>query len=356
MYYYTLKYAKIPNTFLAVLNYLLMLTVLAYVCVYSIWLQKGYQEFDNVVGASTLKVKGSARAKGGLFFDDKDLVFPARAASGELFITTNAWATLNQTRGNCTGEVPCTSNSDCKANKYTNNGMLTGHCPQASGGNPRMCQIEAWCPLEAEPEDYLGMVMNGVEDWTILVRTDVLFPKFDQSFSNADQEVEMGVNLFTIESLLEMSGHNYSDTSEKGGIFGVDMQYDCDLDKHPDHCDPEMVVTRFDIPGSASYGYNFREASYDYGTDTPARRQIKKRYGIRFIFEFSGQAGRFSPVMLLLAIGAGAGLLGVASVVCDQVLFYCSGKQKGEFYSESVFEETKYDGPEEDDENQRLCG
>ena len=42
--------------------------------------------------------------------------------------------------------------------------------------------------------------------------------------------------------------------------------------------------------------------------------------GLRFVFEMSGKASRFSIVALLVAIGAGLGLLIVATIAADFVM------------------------------------
>uniref|UniRef100_A0A7S3YSM7 Purinergic receptor n=1 Tax=Lotharella globosa TaxID=91324 RepID=A0A7S3YSM7_9EUKA len=348
--YNTVRFAQIPNTMLALLHYALMLGIITYVSIVSVYMHKGYQTQDYVQGTATLKVKGTARSGDGKIYDDKDLIRPAMQP-GELFITTNTWETSNQTRGTCSGDKEDGKCSDgCTTGVYSENGMTTGRC--SSEGV--YCEIEAWCPLENIDRHYTGNIMNGVGNWTVLLRSDVSFPKFGKSYSNAAAKVELGKNLFRVDEIVGATGYTYNDTASKGGIFNVDFHYDCDLDDK-DECEPTVKISRVDKPGSASYGFNYRETEYVHSTDSNAvERNIVKRYGLRLIFTFSGQAGRFDFVQLLVTLGAGAGLLGVATLVCDIVINYFLDNERSEAYRKEIYEEIDYEGDREDEKRPML--
>eukprot|EP00466_Bigelowiella_natans_P006511 jgi/Bigna1/135214/aug1.28_g9922 len=346
--YNTVRFAQIPNTCLALLHYTLIFSILTYVSLVSVWLHKGYQTFDEVQGTATLKVKGSGISNTGMIFDSYDLVVPA-IQPGELFITTNYWLTSNQTREICNGsEDDGLCSKGCEMGKFTDNGRLTGRCFP----NSQYCEVEGWCPVENINKKYKGNIINNIGDWTILLRSDVKFPKFGASYSNARDEIELGKNLFKVEDILKKTGYSYNATAAKGGVFAVNFHFDCNLDD-PTKCMPDVKMSRLDIPGSASYGFNYREATYTTDSHTTAtERNLKKRYGLRFIFGFSGQAGKFDPVALLVTLGAGAGLLGVATLVCDMVINYFLDPERTKAYKKQIFEEVKYAG--DDDEKDPL--
>ena len=61
-------------------------------------------------------------------------------------------------------------------------------------------------------------------------------------------------------------------------------------------------------------------------------RTLIKAYGLRFLVEVYGKAGKFSPITLLITLGAGIGLLSVATIVADFILLNITKKRK--FYRE----------------------
>ena len=61
-------------------------------------------------------------------------------------------------------------------------------------------------------------------------------------------------------------------------------------------------------------------------------RILYKAYGIRFIINVSGTAGKFSVVPLMLSIGAGLGLMSLSVIVADCVMLHCTSNKK--FYQE----------------------
>lgn len=49
-------------------------------------------------------------------------------------------------------------------------------------------------------------------------------------------------------------------------------------------------------------------------------RVLTKAYGLRFVISLSGKAGKFNVIPLFISLGAGLGLLGVATLVADFIL------------------------------------
>ena len=61
-------------------------------------------------------------------------------------------------------------------------------------------------------------------------------------------------------------------------------------------------------------------------------RVLVKAYGLRFVINVTGKAGKFNLVPLLMALGSGLGLLSVATIVADIFLLYLTSEKK--FYRE----------------------
>jgi hypothetical protein len=63
---------------------------------------------------------------------------------------------------------------------------------------------------------------------------------------------------------------------------------------------------------------------------------LVKAYGILFNVVVSGKAGKFSIVPLLLNIGSGIALLGIATVICDVLVTYVVKRRK--YYKQSKYQ------------------
>lgn len=57
-------------------------------------------------------------------------------------------------------------------------------------------------------------------------------------------------------------------------------------------------------------------------------RVVVKAYGLRFIITVNGKAGKFNLIPLMLSVGAGLGLLSLATIAADIVLVYCTTKRQ----------------------------
>jgi len=79
-------------------------------------------------------------------------------------------------------------------------------------------------------------------------------------------------------------------------------------------CRPQWSFSRID----EGDGFNFRSIRYLNKNSTT--REIRKLYGINVVVDIYGRAGQFDVVSLLTAIGAGLGLLTLATIVADFLL------------------------------------
>ena len=75
----------------------------------------------------------------------------------------------------------------------------------------------------------------------------------------------------------------------------------------------------FDVILKIAPGLNYRRADYT-GEN---RRTLYKTYGINFVVNVHGEAGKFSVIPTLLNLGAGLALLSITTVICDIIVLYC---------------------------------
>ncbi|VDP83077.1 unnamed protein product [Echinostoma caproni] len=108
-----------------------------------------------------------------------------------------------------------------------------------------------------------------------------------------------------------------SDILIYGGVIGIDIQWNCDLDWSPKYCNPTYSFSRLDdAQAKIASGFNFRYANF-YHINGTLHRDLIKAYGIRFVIHAHGRAGKFHIIPLTLNIGSGLALLGLAPTLCD---------------------------------------
>jgi P2X purinoceptor 4 len=57
-------------------------------------------------------------------------------------------------------------------------------------------------------------------------------------------------------------------------------------------------------------------------------RLLVRAYGLKFIISVDGRAGKFDFVTLLVKLGSGLGLLGLATLLADFVLLYFTSNKE----------------------------
>ena len=114
---------------------------------------------------------------------------------------------------------------------------------------------------------------------------------------------------FTIDQIINVAEPDPSERAQmlkKGGVILVGIDWQCNYD-FTNACDLTYQFTRFDLKFSeskATSGFNFR---FDdkFEVNGTVYRQLYKGFGLRFIIQVTGKAGKFDFVPLLLTIGAG---------------------------------------------------
>ncbi|OQV12372.1 P2X purinoceptor 4, partial [Hypsibius exemplaris] len=344
--YQTPKVVNIRSKRIGAMYRLVQAAIIAYVIGYVFVWEKGYQETDRVESSVVTKVKGIIRTKppyplGLQIWDSVDFITPAQE-NNAFFIATNVLATPNQQQATCPedknvgiGGVRCASDEDCPPDTQivNGNGFRTGTCSNVTG----TCEILAWCPTEIDVRP-VPPVLAGSENFTILVKNHIMFPKFGVKRRNIleDMNATYLANcryhpvqhpycpIFVLGDVLKLAGESYSSIAERGGVMGFVIEWNCNLDLSVNSCLPVYHFRRMDNKDDKlAKGWNFRYANYWADENHVERRTVVKAYGIRFVFNVYGKAGRFSPVVFAMNLGSGLGLLGIATILCDFVLLNC---------------------------------
>lgn len=344
--YYTSKILVIRSRKVGTLNRITQALVIAYVIGYVCVWKKGYQDTDTILSSVTTKVKGIALTNttemGERIWDVADYIIPPQE-DGSFFVLTNMIITPNQTQSKC-AEIPtsaslCSSHKDCKRgfNDARGNGVRTGRCVPFSD-TVKTCEVLAWCPLEKtddEPPD--PPLLSDAENFTVLIKNSIRYPKFNFNKRNIlpninssyltqcvfSRETDPDCPIFRLKDIVEEAQEDFQTMAVHGGVMGLQIRWDCDLDMPDSWCMPRYTFRRLDNKdpdNNVAPGYNFRFAKYYKDSDGKEVRTLIKGYGIRFDVMVFGEAGKFHIVPTLLNIGAGLALLGLVAVICDWIV------------------------------------
>ncbi|XP_045149390.1 P2X purinoceptor 5 isoform X3 [Echinops telfairi] len=325
--------------------------------------KKGYQDTDNSLQSSVItKVKGVAFTNtselGARLWDVADYVIPPQGESA-FFVVTNLIVTPGQRQDTCAEnkDIPdaeCSEDSDCHAGEaaVTGNGVMTGRCLRVGTAQKGTCEIYAWCPVEARFQP-TKLLLDEAEKFTVYIKNFIRFPKFNFSKTNVQDTQNTSFlktchfdlsnlycPIFQLGSIVQWAGSSFQEMALKGGVIGIQIEWNCDLDKAASECNPHYSFSRLDSKNakeSASSGYNFRFAKYYRDADGVEFRTLMKVYGIRFDVMVNGKAGKFSIVPTVINIGSSMALMGAGAFFCDLVLIYIS--KKSHFYRGKKFEE-----------------
>ncbi|MCJ8741070.1 hypothetical protein PDJAM_G00066430 [Pangasius djambal] len=357
--YSTPKILVIQSNKVGAINRLGQALVIAYIVGYVCVLKKGYQDTDSVISSVTTKVKGLALTNttdlGLRVWDEADYIVPPQEENS-FFVLTNLNITPNQTQSRCAEnpgpETSCTSDRDCKRGFHDSrrNGVQTGRCVNFSESE-KTCEVFAWCPLEKDKNPPNPPMLAEAENFTVLIKSNIRYPKFNFNKRNIlphvnstylshcvfNRETDPDCPIFRLGDIVSEANEDFQTMAVQGGVMGVQIRWDCDLDLSEKSCVPQYAFRRLDNkdPDNVAPGYNFRFAKYYKNAKGQEIRTLIKGYGIRFDVMVFGNAGKFNIIPTLLNIGAGLALLGLVNVVCDWITLTCM--QKRHYYREQKY-------------------
>ncbi|XP_039361123.1 P2X purinoceptor 2 isoform X2 [Mauremys reevesii] len=329
--YETPKVIVVKNRNLGIMYRGVQLLILLYFIWYVFIIQKGYQESETGPESSVLtKVKGVTRSHSKVW-DVEEYVKPAESL-----------------------EVPhaaCSSDSDCVAGEMDmlGNGERTGRCVPYYSGPGKTCEVTAWCPVEdgRTVSESLGKM---AAQFTILIKNNIHFPRFGFSKGNVKGEKsgylkgctfnetsDLYCPIFRLGSIVEQAGENFTALAERGGVIGVIINWNCNLDLPDSACNPSYSFRRLDPKSiQVSSGYNYRFAKY-YNCNGTNTRSLIKAYGIRIDVIVHGQAGKFSLIPTIINLATALTSVGVGSFLCDWILLTFLNKNNA--YSARKFDQ-----------------
>ncbi|XP_042713694.1 P2X purinoceptor 1 isoform X1 [Chrysemys picta bellii] len=362
--YDTPRMVLVRNKKVGLIFRLIQLVVLGYIIGWVFLYEKGYQSQDGIISSVSVKLKGltvtNISGMGPHVWDVADYVFPPQGDSS-FVVMTNVIITPGQKQDICP-ELPdagrCNNDSDCIQGKYSRQGqgIMTGKCVDFDS-NDKTCEIFGWCPVEEDdqiPEDAPNpsqslpgttakvLPLSGppllleAENFTLFIKNSITFPTFKVSRRNLVEGITTSYlkkcsyhknkdplcPVFELGYIVKESGQNFRALAFKGGVVGITIDWDCDLDWPVTYCKPVYQFHGlYNDDNNVSPGFNFRYAKY-YSENGTNYRTLYKVFGIRFDILVNGKAGKFNIIPTMTTIGSGIGIFGVASIVCDLLLLH----------------------------------
>ncbi|XP_029923411.1 P2X purinoceptor 5-like [Myripristis murdjan] len=372
--YRTIKYVVTNDKKVGILYRVLQLSIIGYVIGWVFLTKKAYQETEEAVQSSVItKVKGVATANttdsGMGFWGPEDYAIPPQGGS-VLFIVSSYIESPNQTLRSCP-ESPqvldghCSGDEDCQkgVKVVAGHGVKSGRCLREDQNSKGTCEIHGWCPVENHSAS-AKTLLSDAENFTILIKNFIHFPKFSFSKSNIDNTTDASYlkkchyhevrdpycPKFLLGDITRRAQHNFTDMASLGGSIGILIVWDCDLDKGINSCLPQYHFKRLDLNLSNTKGYNFRYTRYYKDANGKDYRTLYKFFGVRFEVMVYGRAGKFSIIPTVINIGSGLALMSGGVFICDLVLLFLSKNR-------NAYRERKYEAFRDEDrkEGQNLA-
>ncbi|XP_008837605.1 P2X purinoceptor 7 [Nannospalax galili] len=356
--YETNKVTQIQSTNYGTIKWILHVIVFSYVS-FALVSDKLYQRKEPVISSVHTKVKGIAEAtenviEGGVkksvknIFDTADYTFPLQGNS--FFVMTNFLKTESQQQGLCpelpTRRTLCSSDRNCKKGWMDpqSKGIQTGRCITYKG-DKKTCEVSAWCPIEEAKEAPRPALLRSAENFTVLIKNNIDFPGHNYTTRNILPGLNISCTfhktqnlqcpIFRLGDIFQETGDNFSEVAIQGGIMGIEIYWDCNLDSWSHHCRPKYSFRRLDdkTTNESLYpGYNFRYAKY-YKENNIEKRTLIKVFGIRFDILVFGTGGKFDIIQLVVYIGSTLSYFGLATVFIDFLInTYSSSFCKASIY------------------------
>ena len=252
--------------------------------------------------------------------------------------------------------------------KLTSLGVSTGRCIQSQRKGVFTCEIEGWCPIEKDdyPLKNNRPLLTDTKYFTVLIKNSIQFREYNVRRRNIIEvanssdlrncifhpDTNPGCPVFVLNDIVTWAEQDYDKISTLGGVIGIEINWDCNLDFDLKYCVPKYLFRRLDDPNTKiAKGWNFRYSNYFPDNS----RTLFKATGIRFVLLVNGSAGKFNFIPLVIKVGSGLGLLAIVSlfnciivdilifllpfqttILCDIVVLYLD--KSGHYYKDKKFQ------------------
>uniref|UniRef100_A0A4W5QYN3 P2X purinoceptor n=1 Tax=Hucho hucho TaxID=62062 RepID=A0A4W5QYN3_9TELE len=336
--YETHKLVRIQSVRLGSLKWTFNGVILMFICIMMLW-NKEYQEHDYVVSSVTAKVKGVALTSlpdvGDIVWDVVDYSEPSQGKNS-FFVVTNVIVTKKQRQGKCPENIKIIVGIVCHVPHtiiqmlLSLSGVQTGACVKFDVTR-KTCEVSAWCPIETKKKPPKPALLASAENFTVLIKNNIRFPNFNFMRRNIlpemtesylkrcqfNRHTDPSCPIFRLGDIVKEAKENFSEMAVEGGVIGIQIKWDCNLDGFLRNCQPKYSFRRLDEKESNRTlypGLNFRFARYQTEKGVE-ERTLFKAFGIRFDVMVFGKAGKFSIIQLIIFIGSTLSYYALVSVI-----------------------------------------
>uniref|UniRef100_A0A663EDF1 Uncharacterized protein n=1 Tax=Aquila chrysaetos chrysaetos TaxID=223781 RepID=A0A663EDF1_AQUCH len=227
-----------------------------------------YLEMDEVNSSVCTTVKEVAYTNNRIW-DTAEYTIPMQANS--FFVMTNTTETENQLEQRCP-EVNMFR--DLYLGSCFSPGIQTGRCVNYNA-TVKTCEVRARCAVESMEKNPEPAVLRSSEDFTVLIKNNIHFPKFNYTILNISPNLNTSYTYNNITSplcpifhpgdILQEAKENFSEVAVKGGII---YGFCCPDDKKINCTDLNLLFCRY--------------ARYYMLPHGKEKRTLFKVYGIQF--------------------------------------------------------------------------
>uniref|UniRef100_A0A673IHU5 P2X purinoceptor 4-like n=1 Tax=Sinocyclocheilus rhinocerous TaxID=307959 RepID=A0A673IHU5_9TELE len=187
-------------------------------------------------------------------------------------------------------------------------GVQTGRCVNYND-TVKTCEVLSWCPLEKIVEPPNPPLLADAENFTVLIKNNIRYPKFNFNKRNIlinssyltqcvfSRKTDPDCPVFRLKDIAEDAEEDFQTMAVHGGVMGVQIRWDCNLDMPQSWCVPHYTFRRLDTKdpeNNVAPGYNFKFAKYYKDIDGTETRTLIKVYAIRFDVLVFGQVRDFN--------------------------------------------------------------
>lgn len=253
----------------------------------------------------------------------------------------------------------CHTDKDCEIgfSDQHSHGVQTGACVKFDVTR-KTCEVYAWCPIETKAKPQRPALLESAENFTVLIKNDIRFPAFNFIRRNIlpwmDATYLKGCQfsrvkdplcpIFRLGDIIKEARENFSQMAIEGGVIGIQINWDCNLDGIFHNCLPKYTFRRLDEKESNRTlypGLNFRFARYN-AQNGIEERTLYKAFGIRFDVMVFGKAGKFSIIQLIIYIGSTISYYALSTIIIDWLIgTSCYSKEARQDFSEKKVESVR---------------
>ncbi|KAK5910176.1 hypothetical protein CesoFtcFv8_004036 [Champsocephalus esox] len=337
--YETPKVMVVKNKTLGVIYRGVQFLVITYFIWYVFISEKAYQESETRPESSVYTLMKGTAVHGDDILDTVEYVRPSEG--GDVISTIlRREVTYDQKQGTC-ADISWLPMPTVQETVAVSRGRLT------------------LTAMEEGPADRYAVVREQalVEaiNFTVFIRNSIHFPGFKvlrgniKDISNPkemrrflnkchyDKETEPYCPNFRLGYIAAQAREDFSELCKTGGVIGVFINWNCNLDLDYSYCQPTYSFRRLDLrKDQASSGYYYRFAKY-YSREGVESRTLIKAYGIRLDVIVHGHAGKFSPIPTIISTVTAMTSVGICTIICDWIML--TFIDKNEVYSDRKFDE-----------------